>query len=543
VRRPPVENPFADLPAFARTGRLEVLCFRPLHHPLEIEGLHGLLADLRDEAPEAEIRLHLRSALRDPAPFGLLPVDRVVRLASQGGRGELVAGLRRLLEETSGTASEEKTPEEVPEGAACVLIAPPRGVRRLIAECPWIRLAAVVPLDFHTCSRSLGGREAAAAFVAALQAESPRWAAAEATAAAPPPSRDGTARFLVHQSRFRVGETLWLTPLLREIRRRFRAAEITVVGPPAAERVLEGNPRVSDLQIYHPLDGEEGRRRVLAALGARPFDVALFAFGRRWESRWLAEAAAGWGVPWRINLETHDLSMDDGRPAAPFTHEGWLFRDSMAGPRMLLHTLDPLLGPEPWERFRGDRRMDFHISRTARLQASEALLGRGIGREPFAVLAPGGAASRRWPAERFARLAVLLTRHFGLHVLLEGAPGEEDLLAGILAAIPPDEARRRIVAATDPLGVLAALLEGARLLVANDSAPIHLAEAVSAPTLYFARRQDLTHSHPRTRACWALYDDVGNDPSAITVEQALGALREMASRGVLRIGDSRGPGR
>ena len=99
-----------------------------------------------------------------------------------------------------------------------------------------------------------------------------------------------------------------------------------------------------------------------------------------------------------------------------------------------------------------------------------------------------------------------------------------------------DLRRRRIVAATEPLGVLAALLEGTRLLVANDSAPIHLGEAVAAPTLYFAQREKLAHSHPRTRACWALWDNMANDPAAITVEQALGAVREMGRRGLVRTG-------
>ncbi|HKI02517.1 MAG TPA: glycosyltransferase family 9 protein [Thermoanaerobaculia bacterium] len=519
--RPKAENPFADLPASAYRGRLDVLCFRPLHHVLEFEGLHGLLTALREKAPEAEIHLHLRSALTAPAPFGLLPVDRVSRLSSDGGRGKLTAGLRSFL-------------AELPEGASCVLIAPPRGLRRLLAACPRLSVAAAVPLDFHTNVPSLGAREAADAFLAAVRAESPRWAAVPAIPFAPPP-RDGTARFLVHQARFHVGDTLWLTPLLREIRRRFRGAEITVVGPPAAGQVLAGNPRVGDLQLYHPAEGEEGRRRVLAALADRRFDVALFAFARRRESRWLAEAAAGWGVPWRINLEYHDLFMDGSRPAPPFTHEGWLFWGSMASPRSLLHTLDPLLRAEPWERFQGDRRVEIHVSRSDRTRASEVLGELGIGREPFAVIAPGGASSRRWPAENFARLAVLLGRNFGLHVILEGAPAEAGLLAEIAAALPPGAARQRIVTSTDPLGVLAALLEMARLLIANDSAPIHLGESVAVPTLYFAQREKLAHSHPRTRACWALYDDAGNDPAAITVEQALGAVREMVRRSQVRI--------
>lgn len=510
-----------------------MLCLRPIHHVLELEGLQGLLEELREGAPKAEVFLYLRSALQDPAPFNLLPVQRVFKL-SESGRGKLAAGLRGFL-------------DALPEGAACVLIAPPRGALRRHPGCTRLRHVRVVgmaPLDFRTaCVWPPEHRQAAPAFVGAVRAESPLWSAV----AEPPPAlfgrstpsaaENGPVRFLVHQARFHVGDTLWLTPLLREVARRFRGADITVVGPPAAVQVLEGNPRVARIVSYQPADGEAGRRRVLEELAGLPrFDAALFGFARRWESRWLAEAAATWGVPWRINLEYHDLFLGDGLAMGLFTHEARFFWGSMASPRMLLHTLDPLLPPEPWARFQGDRRVEVHISRPSRERAAELLEENGFGLEPFVVLAPGGSSSRRWPVEKWARLAVLLTRHFGFHVLLSGAPGEAGLLADVLAAVPPGEPKRRIVAATEPLGVLAALLEGTRLLVANDSAALHVAEAVAAPTLYFAQREKLAHSHPRTRACWALWDDGANDPAAVTVEQALGAIREMGRRGLVRTG-------
>src|SRR5258708_4679604 len=105
-------EPFAGLPVPVRSSRLDVLCLRPIHHVLEYEELYRLTAALRSRLPGLPLHLHLRSALRDPRPFALLPVDRVQRLASRGGRGMLAAGLRRLA---------GRRP------AAAVVLAPPAG--------------------------------------------------------------------------------------------------------------------------------------------------------------------------------------------------------------------------------------------------------------------------------------------------------------------------------------------------------------------------------------------------------------------------------
>src|ERR1700687_3479273 len=92
----PRPEPFADLPGLVPSERLDVVCLRPIHHVLEYEELYCLTAALRSRLPRLPLHLHLRSALRDPRPFALLPVDRVARLTRRGGRGVLAAGLRRL---------------------------------------------------------------------------------------------------------------------------------------------------------------------------------------------------------------------------------------------------------------------------------------------------------------------------------------------------------------------------------------------------------------------------------------------------------------
>lgn len=577
-------EPWADLADLPRRGRLDLICLRPIHHVLEYEELYRRTAALRARAPELVLHLFLRSALRDPAPFALLPVDRVARLDDGGGRGALAAGLRRL--------AGERDPR-----AAAVILAPPAGWRQRRIVLPGGGAAWSAPLGFRTAGCHGGSRcdflaGASARFLAAVCRETPLWRTA---GGAPPLSRRlAGRRFLVHQARFHIGDTLWLTPLLRALHAHYNRPRVTLVVPPAAAVLLAGNPHVSDLLCYEPRDGEEARGRVLAALAGRRFDAALLAFTRRHESAWLARALTAAGVPRRINLEYRDLFLDSRRPWEHATHEGWFFWGALPSPRLLLHALDPLLavgasggrrggrrrlaGPlaasEPGGR--GERsapdetRLDLHLPAAAGRQAAELLGARGIGDRPFAVLAPGGRSSTRWPAASFARLAVVLAGELGLAILIEGSPAETPLLrevaAGVAALAPGGGAATPagerggigalggmgalggiggigalggiggigpILICQDPLDVFAALLARARLLIGNDSGPLHLAAALDVPALYFAQREKLVHSHPRARACWALFDDAANDPRRISVEQALGAVVAMARQGVI----------
>ncbi len=105
---------------------------------------------------------------------------------------------------------------------------------------------------------------------------------------------------------------------------------------------------------------------------------------------------------------------------------------------------------------------------------------------PFLALAPGAnAVGKRWPAERYAELAVRLLGTGGVlaggKLAILGAPGEEAQAAPLLDALPPDRVID-LVGRTDP-HVAAAWLAHAHLFVGNDSGLTHLAAAAGAPTL------------------------------------------------------------
>jgi heptosyltransferase-2 len=117
-------------------------------------------------------------------------------------------------------------------------------------------------------------------------------------------------------------------------------------------------------------------------------------------------------------------------------------------------------------------------------RAASSLEAAGVDRdEPLALLAPGAAFgwTKRWPTERFGALGDLLNAR-GLACAVVIGPGEKALGAAVAGAA---RARLPVLGADlDPLE-LAALFSCARVVVANDSGPMHLAAAVGVPVVAF----------------------------------------------------------
>jgi len=99
---------------------------------------------------------------------------------------------------------------------------------------------------------------------------------------------------------------------------------------------------------------------------------------------------------------------------------------------------------------------------------------------PLVALHPGvGDVMRRWSPDKFSALGDALVRA-GARVVLTGTHPERDLVARVQAGMksPALDLCGRL-----SLGGLAGLLSRCRLVVSNDSGPLHLARAVGAATV------------------------------------------------------------
>ena len=144
----------------------------------------------------------------------------------------------------------------------------------------------------------------------------------------------------------------------------------------------------------------------------------------------------------------------------------------------------------------------------------------GVGE--FAILNPGaGWGAKRWPAERYGRVARALAKD-GLRSLLNCGPGEDELAREAEAA--SDGAARAIQCS---ISELIALTRRARLFIGGDTGPLHLAAALQVPVVAIFGPTDPARNGP-----YGTRSIVLRNPESVTSH----ARRAQPEEGLLEIG-------
>lgn len=107
----------------------------------------------------------------------------------------------------------------------------------------------------------------------------------------------------------------------------------------------------------------------------------------------------------------------------------------------------------------------------------------GLPPEGFVALAPGAHwPAKRWPREYFVSLAQMILEETGLSIVVVGSAEDRALGAEISKPFPT-----RMMDLCGRLGLkeLREVVARARVLVTNDTGPMHLAEALGVPVLAF----------------------------------------------------------
>jgi ADP-heptose:LPS heptosyltransferase len=290
-----------------------------------------------------------------------------------------------------------------------------------------------------------------------------------------------------------IGDVIMAGPVLRSLRRAFPDAQITFMATPGGSQAVPLLPWVDDV-IVRPVLWQDisgtwpfdpvGELGLIDDLRRRDFDAAIILTSFTQAPYPPAYVAYLAGIPLRIAQSREfggGVLSQWVKPLPDDTHQ--VDRN--------LHLLEaagiPIAG----------RRLELHIPAEIQLAADRLLERSGIvSGQPFVAIAPGASAeARRYDAQRFRTVAHTLSRAVhpvtgqSLRVVLLGSPRETALIEPLAASDSgalSDERRAGgggviSLAGQTSVPVMAAVINRAALLIANNSGPLHMADALGRP--------------------------------------------------------------
>lgn len=269
-----------------------------------------------------------------------------------------------------------------------------------------------------------------------------------------------------------IGDAVMSLPALEALRARFPAAEIVLVAKPWVSELYWHHPVVSRQVVYNPAGEHKGARgfwKFAEVLRAEEFDAAIL-FQNAFHAAWMAWCAripirVGYARDGRSVLLTDALEVP---PAATYGHHSYYYLQLLfrAG---LIDKLQPV------------QEIRLVLEEAEKIWAAKHVARLGLGGPRFLVgLNPGAAfgPAKRWLLHRYALLADRLIGAFHADVLIFGSPAEKPLAEEIARAMKHTPT---ILAGETSLRQLMALLAQCRLMISNDSGPMHLAAALGVP--------------------------------------------------------------
>ncbi len=305
-----------------------------------------------------------------------------------------------------------------------------------------------------------------------------------------------------------LGDWLLTSAFLRELRRHYTKARITVIASSTVKPLVELCPYIDEYIPYPlhlaPLPFDQVRawwraRRFARGMEARRYDMAII-------PRWEIDDPCALGLAYMLDVPVRIGYGSKVTPLKAIKNAGY--------DRLLTHIVPP--GTDLHEaacslniiKYIGgtiaDSRLEAWLSESD-LAVARSRLGavRLSGRRKIVAVAPGASLDKkRWPVECFRKLVADLVASGSVCVVLIGAAEDQGIAADILAGgwMPSSQV-------IDLTGLLRmrqtlAVLGECHLLIGNDSGPCHMAASVGTSVVMISSQVSGGHpvlGHPPQR--------------------------------------------
>jgi len=323
-----------------------------------------------------------------------------------------------------------------------------------------------------------------------------------------------------------VGDVLHALPVLRALKRWRKEIEVDWLVEDRFASLLKNMEDIARLIEVPRRQWQAGRRRkgVLSdafqmrrILRRRQYDVSIDLQGLTKSGLWPWLA----GVPVRIGYGD-----EDGREL-----NRWLTNIRVVPDSRLKHVVDRSLALlEPLGIVEPEADLSIPIDEAAASKIDSIYRARGWHERRLALLQPGaGWQTKRWPPEFYGRVADWLIHERDYAVAVLWGPGEEDLAQAVLGSMN----KKGALAPPTDLPELIELIRRGSLFIGGDTGPMHLAAAMSVPTVAIFGASDPRRNGPYGEGHRVVYSDEECRPCWKTRCDRLTCLQQLKPEKVL----------
>jgi ADP-heptose:LPS heptosyltransferase len=260
-----------------------------------------------------------------------------------------------------------------------------------------------------------------------------------------------------------LGDLMFSTPAFRALKETYPHWQLDLVLKPQFQELAAPNPHISRLWAY---PGRRGLLRLLRDLRRQAYDLAIILHGNDPEASLIAWAS---GAPFLIGSARSPLA--------------FAYSAAVAHPEVYEHAIERRLD---YVRRVGADTPQRHLEvllPQEEIATSRAVLADYFGSCPELLVAfhpTGSGAYKWWPRENYAAVGQYLYNRLNVSFLIISSASEHPVAEALARELPGPAL---ITGGRYSLGRVAGLLSHCRLLVANDSGPLHLALALRVPTI------------------------------------------------------------
>lgn len=266
----------------------------------------------------------------------------------------------------------------------------------------------------------------------------------------------------------RIGDVVLVTPVLSALRKKFPNSYVSMLVKPYTREIVENNPDINEIIVDDFEPGLIGILKLAKLLKKKKFDVTAVMF-----------------PSWRIAFATF-FARIPVRIASGYRIYSFLFNKRVYVHRSKVekHEVEYNFDIVSYLGVKSDiEKCRIFLDKSDILFADEFFKANGLSGSIVVGIHPGsGGSALNWPVDNYAKLADSIVKEKDIKILITGGIADKEIVEKTAKIMYKKSVK---LEKEITIKQLAALISKCSLFISGSTGPMHIAAAVSTPTLSF----------------------------------------------------------